>query len=96
MFESSVKENGDLCVSVDGVQKNGNVLGISGALFLARFSANLATDYNEQVKAAKLNEGEFHGKCFDSALTQALMDDAYENMTHYGRLLALKSELLEF
>ena len=24
------------------------------------------------------------------------MDDAYENMTSYGRLLALKSQLLEF
>ena len=46
MFESSVQENGDLCIKVDGFQKNGTILEITGALWLARFSANLATDYN--------------------------------------------------
>jgi len=91
MFESSVKENGDLAVVIDGYHRNGNIMEIPGALFLARFSANLAEYYNTEVKTENLDETQFHESCFSEALTQALIEDAYENMTSYGRLLALKS-----
>ena len=96
MFESSVKENGDLCILKQGIQCNGTILMITGALFLARFTASLAMVYNDLVKKAGLNSEEFHPASFDEALTIALTRDAYENMLNYGRLLVLKSQLLEF
>ena len=96
MFESSVQETGDLCVLKQGFQCNGTVLMITGALFLARFSASLALIYNDRVSKESLNPEEFHPGCFDEALTEALTQDAYENMLNYGRLLVLKSQLLEF
>ena len=64
---------------------------ITGALFLARFSASLALIYNDRVTKERLNPEEFHPGCFDEALTEALTQDAYENMLNYGRLLVLKS-----
>ena len=96
MFESSVKENGDLCILKQGIHCNGTVLMITGALFLARFTASLAMAYNDLVKKSDLNSEEFHSGSFDEALTIALTSDAYENMLNYGRLLVLKSQLLEF
>ena len=96
MFESSVKENGDLCILKQGIQCNGTILMITGALFLARFTASLAMVYNDLVKKAGLNSEKFHPASFDEALTIALTRDAYENMLNYGRLLVLKSQLLEF
>ena len=53
MFESSVQENGDLCILKQGFQCNGTILLITGALFLARFTANLALIYSSLVYEAK-------------------------------------------
>lgn len=46
MFESAVLDTSDLAINVKGIQQNGPVLSVNGALFLAKFLATLVSKYN--------------------------------------------------
>lgn len=74
-------------------QRNGAILGIPGALFECRFASVLAVIYNEKAEENGIEFGQFDQDTYSDALTKALTQFAYENMTQFGRLLDMKHDL---
>ena len=96
MFNSAVVPDGDLVILVDDVQMNGQILGHAGSLFLAKFCACLATQYNAQVEELGCEPSEFNVDAYNAALTEALKAYACLNATQYGKLLTMKATLASF
>ena len=72
MFNSAVAPDGDLAIEVDEALMNGQILGHGGAMFLAKFSACLATQYNAQVEELGAEPSEFNVDAYNAALTESL------------------------
>ena len=102
MFESAVKEGGDLAVNHGGSQQNGLILGNGCASFLCKFVATLTIKYNK-VKQEKERVAMFDGiprdlqalnqVAYTTALTDTLKSLVLEDVTSHGRIIEIKDLL---
>lgn len=93
-FESG-KKPGEMAILHNGVQANGPLLGNHGSIFLAKFVAQLVTEYKAECFGAAVNrDGDLNHELYLDALKIVLTKNALEDTRNHGRLQVLKESLL--
>lgn len=96
MFETAVIENTQASVVHGGSQQNGPILGNGCALFLAKFTGKLISQYNQECDSNGINHDTMDAECYKNSLDKVLCDLSVEDMREHGRLLLLKEKLMSY
>lgn len=92
---SGVKRSCPLEVFAKNCGQNGPILGMSCALFLAKFMSHLSFKYEENMKTAEKNPKEFDENIYQTTLIEMLDIYSEEDADNHGRLVELKKLCLD-
>lgn len=92
---SGVKRSCPLEVFAKNCGQNGPILGMSCALFLAKFMAHLSAKYQQIIEEEEKNLDEFDAEVYQKCIIEMLTIYAEEDADNHGRLIELKKLCLD-
>lgn len=93
---SGVKRQCPLEVFAKNCGQNGPILGMSCALFLARFMTHLAYQYEQEIEERNLKKDVFDSQVYHNVLKQIVEEYCEEDANSHGRLIEIKKICMDF